>query len=284
MRITFEQQQILDTLHCERLSNENDTNFRLIEDFENYRNDRIARTLKNEAYEEDMDGRLAYYLVKTQENEVLFFFSLKCGLLYDEFLEADRLKELQSFYAEMLALSENENLSKEERMAINDILEKARTKKGIKKNEIADVLSDICQKADDVQKIFGKNLKNVVRTFPGVELVHFCANDEKRDVWDSYGLPQNLGVVVFWQFVVPKIQQLMKIVGCEYLFLFAADSTVDEVLVNYYSDKLGFDRKDEHSVAIPMYDFTCQFMSQKTTSLEEKRQRFFEMFNPDEEV
>lgn len=45
-------------------------------------------------------------------------------------------------------------------------------RKGIKKNEIADVLSDICQKADDVQKIFGKNLKNVVRTFPGVELVH----------------------------------------------------------------------------------------------------------------
>ena len=284
MKITIEQQCILDTLHCERLSNEDDTNFRLIESFDNYRNDRIALALKNDAYEEDTDGRLAYYLVKNQDNEILFFFSLKCGLLYDEFLEAERFKELQSFYTEMLTLSQREDLSKEERMAVADILERARTKKGIKKTELADVLRGFCKNAEDVRNIFGKNLKNVVRTFPGVELVHFCANDEKRDVWDSYGLPQRLGVVVFWQFVVPKILQLMQIVGCEYLFLFAADSTADEVLVNYYSDKLGFDRKDEHSVAIPMYDFTCQFMSQRTSDLEEKRRLFFDMFNPDEEV
>ena len=42
---------------------------------------------------------------------------------------------------------------------------------------------------------------------------------------------------------------------------------------------LTFEKADEHCVAIPMYDFTCQFMSQKTCELEGKRKQFFEEFN-----
>lgn len=76
----------------------------------------------------------------------------------------------------------------------------------------------------------------------------------------------------------------MEIVGCEYLFLFAADQTEDALLVNFYAEKLGFECRDEHCAAIPMYDFTCQFMSQKTNVLKEKQQEFFDHFNPDEEV
>lgn len=39
------------------------------------------------------------------------------------------------------------------------------------------------------------------------------------------------------------------------------------------------EKADEHCVAISMYDFTCQFMSQKTRELEGKRGQFFEEFN-----
>ena len=52
------------------------------------------------------------------------------------------------------------------------------------------------------------------------------------------------------------------IVGREYLFLFAADCDPDEHLVNYYSQKLKFKKADEHSAAMPIYDFTCKFMYQ----------------------
>ena len=48
-------------------------------------------------------------------------------------------------------------------------------------------------------------------------------------------------------FIVTLIFELRKIVGCEYLFLFAADCDPDEHLVNYYSQKLKFKKADEHS-------------------------------------
>lgn len=283
MKITKEQIELLETLHCERLANDEDSNFRLIDNFSNARNERLVQNLQNEAYEEDQDNRLAYYLVKNKDNDIVFYFSLKCGLLYDEFFEGERLKAITAFYKEMLELSKDESLSEEDRMAVEGILEKARTKKGLKKEEVIRVL-DLTKNPERLSEVFAKNLKNVGCTFPGVEIVHFCANDDFRDTWDSYGLPQPMGAVVFWYFIVPKVLELMQIVGCEYLFLFAADLTSDGLLVNYYSERLGFEQKDEHCAAIPMYDFTCQFMSQKTNGLKDKQREFFEHFNPDDAV
>lgn len=51
MKITPEQQSILDALKCERLSSD-ERNMRLVETFENYKNPRISDTLKNEAFKE----------------------------------------------------------------------------------------------------------------------------------------------------------------------------------------------------------------------------------------
>ena len=88
----------------------------------------------------------------------------------------------------------------------------------------------------------------------------------------------------FWHFIVPLIFELRKIVGCEYLFLFAADCDPDEHLVNYYSQKLKFKKADEHSAAMPIYDFTCKFMYQEIAELEKKRMKFYENFNHDEDA
>lgn len=66
---------------------------------------------------------------------------------------------------------------------------------------------------------------------------------------------------MFWQFIVPKILDLMEIVGCEYLFLFAADLSEDADLVNYYVDNLEFIDASEHSAATPMYDLPVAFVS-----------------------
>ena len=277
MKITDSQLELLGSLKCERLSS-NIANFSLINDFYNSRNNSLVDTLQGDAFDDDENNRIAYYIVKTVDDKILFFFSLKCGLLYDEFIEGDRLKEIQSFYDMILRMSLDETQSVENKNAIASILESVRSKKGIKKEDVARVLH-LSVDSDEFSKIFGKNLKNVGKIFPGVELVHFCANDAHREVWDGYGLPQNLGTTVFWYFIVPKILEILKIVGCEYVFLFAADLTPYEELIRYYSDQLKFEKADEHCVAIPMYDFTCQFMSQKTYELEGKRKQFFEEFN-----
>lgn len=277
MKITESQLELLRSLKCERLSS-NTANFSLINDFYNTRNNSLVDTLQGDAYDDDENNRIAYYIVKTVDDKILFFFSLKCGLLYDEFIEGDRLKEIKSFYDTILCMSLDEAQPVENKKAIASILESVRSKKGIKKEDVARVLH-LSVDSDEFSKIFGKNLKNVGRTFPGVELVYFCANDAHREEWDEYDLPQNMGTTIFWYFIVPKILEMLKIVGCEYVFLFAADLTPYEELIRYYSDQLKFEKVDEHCVAIPMYDFTCQFMSQKTCELEGKRKQFFEEFN-----
>lgn len=277
MKITESQLELLRSLKCERLSS-NTANFSLINDFYNTRNNSLVDTLQGDAYDDDENNRIAYYIVKTVDDKILFFFSLKCGLLYDEFIEGDRLKEIKSFYDTILRMSLDEAQPVENKKAIASILESVRSKKGIKKEDVARVLH-LSVDSDEFSKIFGKNLKNVGRTFPGVELVHFCANDAHREEWDEYDLSQNMGTTIFWYFIVPKILEMLKIVGCEYVFLFAADLTPYEELIRYYSDQLKFEKVDEHCVAIPMYDFTCQFMSQKTCELEGKRKQFFEEFN-----
>ncbi len=282
MKITDSQLQKLGTLRCERLSS-NQENFSLVDDFYNTRNNSLVETLQGDAFEDDENNRIAYYVVKSAEGDILFFFSLKCGLLYDEFIEGDRLKEMKAFYEKVLQMSHDESLSDESKKAIASILESLRSKKGIKRDDVARVLH-LSADSDEFGKIFEKNLKNVGKTFPGVEIVHFCANDAHRDVWESFGLPQNMGTTLFWYFIVPKIQELMQIAGCEYVFLFAADLTPYEELVQYYSDQLRFELADEHCAAIPMYDFTCQFMSQRTCDLARKRQAFFDDFVPEEEV
>lgn len=93
---------LIRSLHCERLAS-NEENLRLIDSFYSTRNNNVAEALLNEAYQEDESGVVAYYVVKDNDDNVLFFFSLKCGLLFDEFIEGEkltRLKELCSTLSE----------------------------------------------------------------------------------------------------------------------------------------------------------------------------------------
>lgn len=277
MRITEEQLELINSLTCERLSAHKE-NFRQIEGFYSRKNNNVAETLLNNAYEEDEDGSVAYYLIKDKEGNILFFFSLKCGLLFDEFIEGDKLIKLKELCSTLSQKLNTEGLSESEADGIKSILENVRSKKGIKKEDVARLLGTT-KDSKDIETIFDQNIKNVGKTFAGIEIVHFCANDEYHDEWNERKLPRSLGTIVFWNFIVPKVIELRKIVGCEYLFLFAADNDPDEHLVNYYSNRLRFKKADEHSTAMPIYDFTCKFMYQEAKNLETLRNKFFDNFN-----
>ena len=90
-KITKEQQTIIDSLTCERLTKD-EANKTLIQDFENNRNKGLADSLREEAWEEDANGSVAYYLIKDKDGNALFFFSLKCGALFEQ-LNEERLKQ-----------------------------------------------------------------------------------------------------------------------------------------------------------------------------------------------
>ena len=137
----------------------------------------------------------------------------------------------------------------------------------------------------------GSNIHRTQETHAAVELVHFCAYDNRRDFWFSLtGNParrkweqmgmsdQTIGNAVFWFFVVPIIRQVRDLVGCEYIYLFAADRNKYGSLVSYY-EKLGFELRSDLGVSKPFYDFGCRFMCQKVTSLRNRRNAFFREYN-----
>ena len=83
---------------------------------------------------------------------------------------------------------------------------------------------------------------------------------------------------MFWQFVEPKIREIRKLVGCEYIYLFAAENGKTGSLTDYY-EELGFAIQRDIRVTKPKYDFTCEFMCQEVTSLRNRRNDFFRNYN-----
>lgn len=278
MRITKEQQEKLDSLVCERLSR-NPANMREIDQFFNSRNDKLVDRLLNEAYSEDENDKIAYYLVKDKEGHILFYFSLKCGQLYDKHLDFDLFRSLVELYDGLLRMKKEPDISQSDSLAIDKILEEIRSRKGV----LMEDLKRIAKKnksVEEFEKFFKDESDKVGATFSGIEIVQFCLNEDCLDYWRNYGINHKLGVVVFWQFIVPIIIKIKEWIGCEYLFLFAADDTEDENLVNYYKSWLKFESSNERSAATPVYDLTCKFLYQETCSLKEKREAFFNNFNP----
>lgn len=127
-----------------------------------------------------------------------------------------------------------------------------------------------------------ENIVRVSATHSGVELVHFCVNDNKKELWRENRLPQSLGAVVFWHFIVPIISQVKDVVGCKYTFLFAADLSEDGSLINYYQTTLHFEAPEDIGTSKPFYDFQCKFMCQTVNHLLDAKQNFFDNFNPNE--
>ena len=252
----------------------------LVESFYNDINDTIAQTLKNGAFEEDEENSVAYYVVKHPNEQILFFFSLKCGLLFDHFIRPELLDQLQKLAEGLNDISDDKSLTPEQRRDITDVMEKIRANKGVTKEDIHKLRQQKLDILEELEKEFNADIARVGKTFSGIELVHFCSNSETDDSWDNFGLPQLRGTTIFWFFVVPKVLEALKYVGCQYLFLFAADKSKDEKLVRYYEDQLNFKRPDELATAKPFYDFTCKFMCHEISSLEKEREEFFANFNP----
>ena len=282
MRITEEQRAILDSLVCERLSR-NSSNMREIDSFFNSKNEKLVERLLNEAYSEDENDQIAYYLVKDKDGHILFYFSLKCGQLYGRHLDFDLYKLLGELYDGLLKMKKESDTTPEDAVVIDKVLEEIRSRKGIIKADLKRI-SKKNKSIEDFEKLFNDDQEKVGETFSGVEIVQFCSNEDCSKYWEQYGMKQKLGVVVFWHFIVPKVLSLMEIVGCQYVFLFAADDSEDEDLVNYYKTWLKFESSQERSAATPVYDLTCKFLYQDTCSLKEKRSYFYDHFNPEEDA
>lgn len=286
MKITKEQREKIDTLTCERLSYQDLSLISKLDEsyFYNEKNDGIAQTLRNEACEEDEANKKAYYIIKDSDNDVLFFFSLKCGLLYDHYIDGRFFEYLKDMSTYIESILQDEEISEEELKIVEEIKEKIRTTKGLTKTDIQRIPKKGDTVFDDLEKEFNESITHVGETYSGIELVHFCTNDSMSEKITGMNLGNRLGVIVFWEFVVKIVIETMKLVGCEYLFLFAADKSEDEDLISYYRSQLGFEDASERSTAKPVYDFTCKFMYQSIKDIKQRQELFFNNYNITEEI
>lgn len=269
MRITEQQLNWLNDLLCVRLKSE-ESHLRDVGNFVSRKNSGLQEIIQGNAFNEDEKGNTAFYIIKSQCGVILAYFSLKCGLLFDKHgdLEIiDSKKKLSQLLSKRKLLTENEALANE----LKTDLEK----------EIL-IIKEKLQHLIEIEENDSVH-KRVAHTYGGVEICHFCVNDNARYLWHEMGMPENsrLGVSIFWNKIVPLILQLKKTVGLEYVYLFAADTTADQTLVNYYENKMAFQQMDNVFAALPIYDFGCTLLCQKVNSLGSGQVNFYNEFNPD---
>lgn len=286
MRITKEQLDILERFACERLS-QRPEHKDLLKNFKNEKGSLLVDYLNKRAWEEDENGITAYYLVKAPDNQVVMFFSLKCGALFDPLDEAG-MKQRVVTAKELLQAIQNVNKDGEEKLSAIQLLEQYRTGQDIFLDEIRRVVKNgakanrfLSLLNSDREREGNKQIIRVGHTYPSIELVHFCTNDNAKAFWKECSLGHPMGEVLFWKYIAPIIYEIQNQFGCQYAFLFAADTSEDGSLINYYNVSLKFEQPNNVGTSKPSYDLCCEFMCQEISNLKKNRQEYFDNFNPD---
>lgn len=288
-KITDEQKSVIEKFSCERLSS-NPDNKNLIRSFVSEKGSLLVDYLHKWAWDEDVECKTAYYLIKSPEDEIALFFSLKCGALFDP-LDEESVEENAQRLQKLLRVVQEINRDGREKEFAIQILEKFRSGQDIPIEQIKTYIKVNAQQAQNFWKSLNydkeheqnEQIIRVGHTYPGIDLVHFCANDLMKEKWKSYGIQHPMGEVMFWKYIAPIIYQTQKSIGCQYAYLFAADASQDGVLINYYNVALKFEEPTNLGTNKPSYDLCCVFMCQEINELKRNRQEYFDNFNPDDD-
>lgn len=292
MRITKSQELALDSFVCQRLSAD-PGNKKLVKSFECSRNRGLAAYLHYRGWAEDTTGATTFYVIKDQQNKIMLYFSLKCGSLFDPLNIDELLKQVEQYKKTLEAIyNRRRGTARDEELAlVEQIVQDYGMSLGqlewTLRSEMADLQVKIEEAKKDKRDDPNRMIAQVVRTYPAVELVHFCINDEAREIWNKlkkkHNFTRSMGEVMFWRFVAPIIAGIQNTLGCQYVYLFAADDSRNRSLVNYYQVALNFSQPGDIGTSKPRYDFTCEFMCQEIEELRNYRDYYFDHFNPDPE-
>lgn len=296
MKITDDQIILLNKFKCERLHKIYDNESAAVLDFECKKNRNLEENLKFEAFKQDIEGQIAYYVVTLPDDKDIFmYFSLKCGSLFIPFAsEKDLNDKMQEINISLRLISMLQSNNDNERKIANTLLQHKfglntssndfvdLIRKKISKN---DFLIELVESLNEDKSIeSNKKINRVQNTYPAIELVHFCKNDKISEQWKSFNIFKPMCEVFFWFFIAPILFKIQKLVGCEYVFLFAADISQDRTLINYYHDSLNFVEQSEIGTNKPFYDFNCCFMCQRISDLKINQMEYFNNFNPEGEI
>lgn len=287
--------------------------------------DNIAEYLKNDAWEADCNHDTRVFLIRDKNtHQIVFYFSINCGILFKEIsdLELSEDEEIVFWkYVSALKATKDSSLSVSERIV-------AETEWAEAMDEMSKLIPDpdrisiLLSLADD--KVLIKEEKQeaiketgeekcalpVKETFPAIDIKFLCRNANYKL---GIKLDFKLGVYVFWEIIVPHLLKISDMVGCKFIYLFAADNTEDEQkelkpaplytqeydpyadeddeedeknvkrLVNYYIREFAFKPVADYKIPKPHYERNCYTLVQEVSELEKNRERIWNIHNADME-
>lgn len=232
----------------------------------------------DEYLKNDIEGHLASFVIVSPSGLPMVFFSLRCGELF----EKSPTYKMQLSHAAYLAIStlmSNPSITRAKRDELMSHIKKAK-KEGLSIADLEQLSSKkVLMKQDELLEV-DKDITRVHKVHPAIEIKLFGTNISANSYWKSLGLPEEMkmGETLFWIKIVDKIRQMMDMVGCEFVYLFAADNEPEGELVQYYRVRLKFGSDSKMSANKPHFDYMSQFLFQSVKDLFENQQYFLDKY------
>ena len=262
--ITEEQKAILSRFKCERLKDRQKNLFDIML-FRSRKGEGLVANLKNNGWVQDNTGTTAYYIIRNPEGEIIMFFSLKCGVLFDPDYAAAYMERFKEALSDEELMRNWQGYLEGDPRAARYI---QRLYRSMGQEKFYALMESMRIKKDKKQEPNRKIIR-VSEARSAIELVEFCANDATKHSWKHCGLGKEhkMGETLFWWFIVPKMLEINDLIGSEFVYLFAADETPTGKLSNYYREALHFNNMTHLGTIKPSYDFSCFFMGNRLRTL-----------------
>ncbi len=277
--------------------------------------EKISSYLINNAWNDDHDRNTKVFLVRDQKaKKIVFFFAINCGILFSE-LNIGNLNPnekvpfdkyvgaMQRLKAPSLSKEEQENANKQISESMGELWEVVQEPDRV--SYLLSLADEKVQLLEEKREAFsetaeGDHTQQVQDTFPAIDIKFLGRNKEYKP---EIQLDFKLGVYVFWEMIVPHLLEIAEMVGCKYIYLFAADNTdqtekagdappmwtpdydpyADEdengcareeihTLVNYYINELKFRYVSKYKILKPHYERRCYTLIQEVENLQSNRE------------
>ena len=281
--MTLEQTKAyFDSFICEVLTSSPHTEEEL-QDFScKIRQNTLEGYFKTKAWKDDLYGENRIYVIRETENKrIVFFFSLKCGILFTTYELDDDYRALpdgEKIYVNML-IDARRGHGDEGFYALLDTGKAVFPESIARLQNIAEHRLNKKNELNEVNDV--RSVMKVHECYSAIEIQHLCRSDTFK-MNDDVAYP--LGFGLFWQKIIPIILKVAQQIGCEYLYLFAADRSDnpdDKKLVSYYKDALRFREVDDEGVIVlkPGYDDNCIGLLQSVSNLTQASNYAWESFS-----
>lgn len=261
---------------CEILTS-TDENKVLIKNFKaNDKGKTLEDYLKNQAWDDTVEGETKVYLVKDKRDQIVLFFSIRCGLLYEN-SSYSKLNDAELDFVD----SVTEAYDNDNQEALAGYFDYGKAVFGDQVNNLFIIAQEKRDLKNEKKLLNEKeNVLNVNKCYPAIEIQHLCKNIVYESIEET---KVSICFGVFWELIVPHILELTERIGCKYIYLFAAEKEIGsnkkQKLIQFYKNELMFSEVNGITIIKPDYDRNCYGLIQSIEDLIINKETIWERFS-----